>query len=240
MRDHIVFGVAPWIAAFSFVVTGAIRYVRSPRDRAPHEVGIPRIDATEGVSAWWRSSMTVVFLGHVLAIAFPGALLLWNRQPIRLIALESLGLIAAVVALASLVAAAIQRKWWSHHRYMRSPFDVIAATLVLLELVSGVAMAMRYRWASSWSAVTLAPYLRSLASLQPSTGLVAHMPLVVKLHVVCAFALFAVVPLTTLAGTVAVLARDMVRVPIAPATSAWHPVTYSRGVRTGRIDDGEM
>jgi nitrate reductase gamma subunit len=239
MRDQIVFGVAPWIAAFSFLMTAAVRYVQS-RGGEPTETATGRMDATDGLSAWSRYSIALVCLGHVVAVAFPTALLLWNRDPLRLIALEAVGLIAAAVALVALIAAAIQRKWWTDLRYVQSPSDVVAATLILLEVISGIAIAVRYRWASSWSAVTLTPYLRTLVGFTPSTVLVAHMPFLVKLHLFSGFALFGVLPLTRLARSLALTLRDLVQVTVAPVTSVWRPAWYSREVGTRQIRDGEM
>ena len=148
-------------------------------------------------------------------------------------------MIAGSVALVSLLATAVRRHWWAERRHALSPGDVIAATLILLELISGVALAVRYRWASSWSGVTLTPYLHSLVGLRPSVVLVAHMPFVVKLHVFCAFAILAVTPLTGLAGAVLVALLDM-----APVMLVRRPVGYARRGWSARmrppIGDGEI
>jgi nitrate reductase gamma subunit len=230
MRDQLLFILTPWVAAVTSLVAAAIRYVQYRRGDQAIE---PTTRSTTGLSPWWQYSIAVVLLGHVLAIAFPDALLLWNRQLVRLIALESVGVIAAGVALVSCIGLAIQQKWWTDQRDLPSPFDVIAATLIVLQLVSGIAIAVRYRWASSWSAVTLTPYLHSLV-LKPSIVLVAHMPVVVKLHVFCAFALLGVMPLTRFARTFFAALRDLVRLTGAPVTVAWRPVWHGRRVEATR------
>jgi nitrate reductase gamma subunit len=61
---------------------------------------------------------------------------------------------------------------------------------------TGVVVAGGYRWASSWSVVTLTPYLDSLATLHPRVELIASTPFVVRLHVVAAFATVVLVPFT--------------------------------------------
>ena len=57
-------------------------------------------------------------------------------------------------------------------------------------------MAILYRWASSWSTVTLVPYVRSLVALDARLPLMTGMPYVVKLHVFSGIALLAVLPFT--------------------------------------------
>jgi nitrate reductase gamma subunit len=61
-------------------------------------------------------------------------------------------------------------------------------------MVSGVAIALVYRWASSWSVVTLTPYVLSLPSAHPRVDLVASTPFLVRLHVLGAFASIALMP----------------------------------------------
>jgi len=77
--------------------------------------------------------------------------------------------------------------------------DVVATTVLCIAMASGLATAALYRWASSWAAATLTPYVRSLLRFQPDVLLVVKLPLLVRLHVVCAFALLAVVPFTRVA-----------------------------------------
>ena len=235
MRDQLLFAIAPSLAALACLLTATMRYVQTRRSLEAAETTTRADEPAVGLTAWWRYSIAVVFLGHVLGIGFPGSLLLWNRHPLRLIALESVGLIAGTIALASLIAMAVPRRWWTDRRYLQSSADVIMATLILLELVSGLALAVRYRWASSWSGVTLTPYLRSLVALKPSVVLVARMPFVVKLHVFCAFAILAVMPLTGLARMVVVALRDLTYAAVAPITLVWRPVWYARRIWAARI-----
>lgn len=230
MRDQFLFAIAPRLAVLTCLLTAAVRYGRNRRAGEPAEATTRWHEPAEGLRAWWRYSIAVVILGHVLAAASPGALLLWNREPLRLVVLESVGLIAGSIALVCVVATAVRRR-----RYMQSPVDVIATTLVLLELVSGVVLALRYRWASSWSVVTLTPYLYSLVGFRPSVVLLAHMPLVVKLHVFCAFAIVAAMPLTELARVVMVALRDVSRLMSAPVTPSRLPARYARRVWSARV-----
>src|SRR5262249_14024687 len=79
--------------------------------------------------------------------------------------------------------------------------------LLLTGVVSGLALAALYRWGSSWSAVTLAPYVTSIAGGHPRTEFVGEMPFLVQLHVFTAFAALAVVPFTSPALAPSLIAR---------------------------------
>jgi nitrate reductase gamma subunit len=74
--------------------------------------------------------------------------------------------------------------------------------------------------------------------------LVARMPFVVKLHVFCAFAILAVMPLTGLARMVVVAVRDLTYAAVTLVTLVWRPVWYARRIWAARIrptiGDGEM
>jgi nitrate reductase gamma subunit len=244
MRDQFLFAIAPWLAALCCLLTASVQYLGSRQTSESAETDTHWQGPADGLTKWWRYSIAVVFLGHVLAVAFPGSLLLWNRQLLRLIVLESVGLIAGSVALVCVVALAVRRQWWRECRDPLGPADAIAATLILLDIISGLALAVRYRWASSWSGVTLTPYLHSLVGFKPSVVLIAHMPFVVKLHVFSAFAVLAVMPLTGLARTLVVALRQLAYVAVAPLALVWRPIWYARRVGAARvrppIGGGEM
>jgi nitrate reductase gamma subunit len=195
MRDEILFVVVPRLAALCCLSALVMTYFGRSGTSDRQESVLADSKFGQGLARWWRYSIGLVLVGHLVGLAFPGAVMLWDRQLARLVLLECLGVTAGSVALLSLLLIPIGRS-----RSSRSPFDIIAATLVLLEVGSGLAVAVRYRWASSWAEVTLTPYLHSLLGLKPSVVLVAHMPFLVQLHVFCAFTILAIGPLTTTAG----------------------------------------
>ena len=76
--------------------------------------------------------------------------------------------------------------------------------LLIAQVGLGVYMALTLRWGSNWFAVAMVPYLRSLCVLQPDSALLSVLPLVVKLHVIGAFALVAILPFSRLAHVLVV------------------------------------
>ena len=130
---------------------------------------------------------------HLLLLAAPHAVLRWNADVRRLIALEAIGGVAGCACVAAALVALCRQLFGA------APADKsIARTLDLsiasVAMVSGVAIAIAYRWASSWSVVTLTPYVWSLSSAQPRVDLVASTPFLVRLHVLGAFASVALLP----------------------------------------------
>jgi nitrate reductase gamma subunit len=194
MRDALLFVVAPSLASCVFVsgsILGLLRHRQPEPIREPSTSGV-----AAGAAAIWRCAIATVFVGHLLGFAFPAGILRWNQEPLRLFALEGTGLVAGSIALLGVIVAAARRLRAAEHFGGASPLDVIAATLVSIEIVSGIAIAVLYRWASSWSGVTLTPYLLSLFRLEPSVTLVSGMPFPGRLHVFCAFAVVGIVPFT--------------------------------------------
>jgi nitrate reductase gamma subunit len=93
--------------------------------------------------------------------------------------------------------------------------DIILLGVLAVAITSGLILAARYRWASTWSAVTLTPYLRSLLRLAPDTTLLA-LPYVIKLHVFSGIALLAVLPFTSVMRPVAIRIQQLQALAFAP------------------------
>ncbi|MDA7980808.1 MAG: respiratory nitrate reductase subunit gamma, partial [Pirellulales bacterium] len=70
--------------------------------------------------------------------------------------------------------------------------------ILLVQVVSGVSMAVIHPWGSSWFATNLSPYLWSIFTLDPNVQFVAAMPHLVKLHIVLAFITIGFFPFTRL------------------------------------------
>jgi nitrate reductase gamma subunit len=221
MTDSFLFIVLPYLTAAAAAQGCITRYAFGARRGGGDAAIAPHADATpRSARAAWRWAIGVVAAGHLLALASPESVLRWNQQPLRLLALETVGLASGIGALAALIAIAVRRVRAADAGAVR-PLDVIAWTLLLVEIVSGLAVALFYRWGSSWSAVTIAPYVRSLFRLEPDAVLVARLPLAARLHVFCAFALFAVVPYSRPARA---LIASIDRAASALAERAWSAV----------------
>jgi len=199
MTDRFVFVVAPYVIGAAAVPAWLARCALSTRRESSPDArraGAGR----DCLCTIWRLAIGSVAAGHLAALAFPEWILRWNQQPARLLVLETAGAIAGSAALAALVAISLRRGRSTPR--VRSAADVAAWTLLVVGLASGVLVAAVFRWASSWSAVTVAPYVQSLLRLEPTTTLVERLPVLVRVHIFCAFAVAAVAPFTTLARSI--------------------------------------
>jgi nitrate reductase gamma subunit len=129
----------------------------------------------------------------------------WNRSATQLMPLETVGVFAGLACLIACGQMIWRYRPGSQAHRAPAPADAALVTLIAMEIVSGLVLAVWYRWASSWSVVTLTPYVASVMNLGPRVELVARMPFMVRLHVVCTFSIVAVLPFTTL-GLMAVTA----------------------------------
>ncbi|HEY2171089.1 MAG TPA: respiratory nitrate reductase subunit gamma [Candidatus Angelobacter sp.] len=200
MNRNLLFSAWPYVATSLFLTGIVVRFFLERRNRTAVKEEMSEAWAVFRGSRVWRVSVIVLLLGHAGALLFPQTLLAWNRIPERLYLLEAFALTAALAA-----AAGGAMLLWRHlGRSSRSVItelsDTIFIALLLVEIFSGLLMAVLYRWASSWGALILAPYVVSLLRARPANGLAAQMPFVVRLHVFSTFAAIAVLPLTRLAA----------------------------------------
>jgi nitrate reductase gamma subunit len=230
MREQLLFVVAPRLAALCCLVGAVIAYLvrRRTSDPLRPAATAAAAESSDAIATFRRCSIAVVLVGHVLAFAFPGAVTLWNRQLLRLILLECAAVTVGTIALLSLGLSVARRR-----APIRSSVDIIASTLIFLEVLSGLIIAVRYRWASSWAEVTLTPYLHSLLAPTPSVVLVARMPFLVQLHVFCAFAILAIVPVTSMSGPLIASAGELARLAITLLLRLYRPAWRARGEAAG-------
>ena len=235
MRGHALFAVAPFVSIMVMVVVAALRLVhdKSVRARPPApSVAVPGAGrhrlATVGVLG--------VLLGHLVMVVWPDQLLIWNGSLIRLIVFE-LALVALGAAALGGAVAAVRARVLQRTANRTSLAHAAFLGTWLLTLVSGLAIAIVYRWATVWSAVTVTPYARSLLTLQPDVARLETMPYLVRLHI---FSSFIVVALLAFTGMLDFLVSAMVRAIgavlgpfVATVDRQWRPL-QERALRSGR------
>lgn len=140
----------------------------------------------------------VVLTGHIVAFLVPREILWWNSKPARLYILEGASLVFAILAAVGLIAAIIRRAGVSKIRSVTSPVDWVLFGMLLLQILTGIDVAVRYPWGSSWFATSASPYLWSLLRLNPEVGYIAALPWAVKAHIINAYLLILLFPFTRL------------------------------------------
>ncbi len=76
--------------------------------------------------------------------------------------------------------------------------------VLLLQVATGVYIAVTLRWGSLWYLHTATPWLWSLVQLDPQVAYMAVMPAIVKVHAVNAFLLLVLLPFSRLIHIISV------------------------------------
>lgn len=158
----------------------------------------------------------IVGAGHVVGLLVPRAVILWGSSPLRLAIMEVTGLVGGLLLAWGLVRGLTRRVAAARATGAAGWAWLGVHALLLAEVLNGLYLAATLRWASLWSAHTLAPWLRSLLALQPDATLVAQLPLSVRLHLLGGLLLLVAVPLARALEASQPLAAPQ-RAPATPA-----------------------
>ncbi len=196
--DQLLFGVAPYVALGLFFVVTVQRY----RAQAFTYSSLSS-QFLENQRHFWgmvplHYGILVVIAGHFVAFLFPRTVLAWNGHPIRLYILEITALIFGLLTLIGLLSTLVRRLAYSKVRVVTSVSDIILHILLLVQVGSGVYVAVTCSWGSSWFAASASPYLWSIVTLDPDISYVVAMPFAVKLHIVNACLVIGFFPFTRL------------------------------------------
>lgn len=196
--DPLLFAVLPYVAGVLFLVGTVMRY-----RAATFSYSSLSSQFLENRQHFWalvpfHYALLTVLAGHLVAFLVPRQVLAWNSRPLRLWILEVSALACGILALVGILAIVARRLTERKVRVVTTPVDWVLYALLLVQLASGVYVALFHPWGSSWFAATAAPYLGSLLRLDPQISAVAALPLAVKVHVVNAFLVIGFFPFTRL------------------------------------------
>lgn len=196
--DQILFVVLPYVALVLFFLVTIQRY-----RTFKFTYSSLSSQFLENQEHFWgvvpfHYGIIIILAAHVAAWLFPSEVLAFNANPVRLYILEVTGLSLGLFTLVGLVAAVVRRLRTSKVRVVTTPADWILYALLAVQVTTGVLVAILHPWGSSWFAGAAAPYLWSIATLQPDIGFVSGLPWLVKLHIVNAFVLIGFFPFTRL------------------------------------------
>lgn len=196
--DQFLFAILPYMVAITFFPVTIVRYVA--RGFTYSSLSSQFL---ENKQHFWglvpfHYGILVVTGGHLVAFLLPKQLLAWNSQPLRLYILEVSALIFAALALVGLCAALVRRFTASKVRQVTSTRDWVLFAMLLVQIATGIGVAIFHPWGSSWFAAAVTPYLWSLAKLNPNLAAVSAMPLLVKVHIVTAYLVVGYFPFTQL------------------------------------------
>jgi nitrate reductase gamma subunit len=219
MNDNFFFAVCPYLA-LAFVVVGTlVRYLLVRRRPELLSAQISDVRSVFTGRIFWLT-LAGLMVAHGVGLVLPHAVLSWNSSPARLYLSEGLALILGLAALAT--GAHIV---WKHlNRPGGGLFDEVSDTvflaLLFVVIVSGLLVAIEYRWGSSWGVMTLTPYALSVLRGEPTVNFIKEMPYLVQLHVLSTFAAVAVIPLTRLSALMVAVVAICLELVARPFSSA--------------------
>jgi nitrate reductase gamma subunit len=228
MKAALLFAGLPYAAAGILAFGVCIRCVAAwRRHRAgagDRPEGAPLID--DNKLLW--ASILFTLAAHAAGLLFPQSIIRWNQEAIRLYASECLAFALGIGALAGWSVDFLRRLSHSQNSQADRLADECFFSVLLLTLLTGLLTAALYRWGSSWSALTLTPYIRSLLGTAPSVALAAEMPFLVRVHICSAFGVILLLPFTRLFHRLCSFVIAEIRTALRPATDrlaqAWRPV----------------
>jgi len=196
--NDLLFRIFPYVAAAMFVVGTIYRM----RYRA-FTVSSLSSQLLERKKLFWGSvsfhwGLTLILVAHLAALLVPSSFEAWNSAPVRLYLLEGTGLALALWTLFGLGILIYRRLGSDRVRAVTTPMDLVVLGLLLAQVLSGVLVAVGYRFGSFWGTGVFVPYVRSLFTLGPRPELVVDLPWLVQAHAVLFFVFLAVFPFTRL------------------------------------------
>ena len=224
--DFILYAAFPYMAVLLAILGSAYRFSSNR-----YSFSTLSSQFLEGRRLFWGSApfhygILIVLAGHLVAFLFPRSLVWFNGVPVRLFILETTALAFGLLTLFGLVMLIFRRAVTSRIRVVTSKMDVVLLALLLAQVATGIYVAIFYRWGSAWSVHTATPYVWSLVKFSPEPQYVAALPLAVRLHILNAWALVAIIPFTRL-----------VHFFIVPLGYLWRPyqlVIWNRRAAHGR------
>jgi respiratory nitrate reductase gamma subunit len=198
--NQALFAALPYVAVVACFMLLAARRFGVPPFVPPRQPAPPTGSRRYfGERVLFGYGILVILAGHVLGLLIPEKVLLWNNDPVRLYVLEVIALVFGVMTLVGLVLTVVRCTTNAEARQETRPADWSLYVLLLVQVGSGIYVALFYWPGSSWYAIAAVPYLRSLVKLEPNIDFVSESPVAFKIHIVAACLLVALLPLTRLA-----------------------------------------
>jgi len=196
--DRLFFAALPYVSLLMFVLASIYRF--RARASASSNVAAALLEGEDLRRAVvpFRCGILIIALGHLLALVVPRGVLCWDGHLVRLYILEVTALAFGLLTLASMVGLVTRRSVRSRIPPATSIMDWMLYSMLLLQVLTGVCVAVFYPWGSAWFASMVSPYLWSILRFSPDISSVASMPLLVKFHIVLAFLIIGFFPLSRL------------------------------------------
>ncbi len=216
----LLFGIFPYVATALLVVVTLIRWRLHP-----FTVSSLSSQLLESRKLYWGSvpfhwGLSTILLGHLVALLIPRGFEAWNGAPLRLYLLEATGLALGLWAAFGIGVLVYRRVTSARVRSVSSVMDFVVLAVVSIQILSGIWIAVGYRWGSYWGTSVFVPYMRSIIGFDPKPEYVDPLPFALQLHAFMFWVFLAVFPFTRLVHIVAL--------PLGYLTRPWQRVVRMR------------
>ena len=212
MQDTFLYIIFPYTALILAIIISIMRYTRRGFSYSSLSSQFLENKKLFYGSVPWHYGIIAVLTGHLIGFLIPDGIIAFNSVPLRLYFMELSGFALALFALTGLANLIVRRFSDARIWKITTVMDIVVLALLLLQVGLGVYIAVYHRWGANWYAISAVPYLWSLVSLRPDISQVSAWPLAVKLHVIGAYSLLAIMPFTRL-----------VHVLVMPLHYLWRP-----------------
>lgn len=197
--DTFLFIAFPYIALVLAVGVGVYRHARRP-----YTYSSLSSEILENRKLFWGSvpfhyGITLILLAHLLAALLPGVAGWLLGGQIRRLVLELTGMAVGLYALFGLIVLIIRRLApKSLAQSVTSYMDGVLLFVLLIQVGSGICIAIFNRWGGMWYLHTAVPWFWSLATLHPEISTVAALPFLPQLHFLTGFVVILLFPFSRL------------------------------------------
>lgn len=198
MWDNILYGQLPYLLITIAVVGTIYRYQVQRFTWSSQSSEFLENKSLFYGSFPWHYGVLIILSMHIIAIFIPSGILAWNSTPVRLYIMELSGLSLGILAFFGLLVFIYRRLTDARVKSLTTTWDVIVLIVLLIQIVTGLANAILYRWGSNWYAATAVPWIWSVLTLQPNVEFVKNLPLLTKVHILNAMLFIALIPFTRL------------------------------------------
>lgn len=191
------FGVYPYICLVLFTLGLIFRYLATPGEWNARSSNLFAKKSLAVGSYIFHYAIILAFFGHIIGLLLPQALL--NAFGFSISVHEAVaGFVGKFLAPAVIIGLSIllwrhfaDRNVWATTVFM----DIVVVCFIILQGFTGGCQ----DYISSFNVFdTVAPWIKGVLICQPEPGLMANTPVYIKLHVICGFAIFAMVPFSRL------------------------------------------
>ncbi len=212
MSDVLLFAVFPYVAAALAVVGSIYRYFTDRFSYSSFSSQLLESRQLFWGSIPWHYGVSIILVAHTVAFLIPSVWADLTAEQTRLYLLEAVGLALGLLSAVGLLILWVRRVRSPKLIVVTSIMDWVLLAAFTVQVVLGVLTALNYRWGSVWYLQTAVPWLWSLVTLNPQIQGIAPLPILVKMHIVNAFILIALLPYTRL-----------IHLFTVPVTYLWRP-----------------